>query len=54
MSALTLPSVLAFNRKLEPSDALMHSGNWEDIDNVLVDTGADISLFSRSIGEFSE
>lgn len=28
----TLPSLLAFERKLEVSDALMHSGNWSDID----------------------
>jgi len=33
MSALTLPSVLAFDRKLEPSDALMYSGDWKDIKN---------------------
>lgn len=31
MTNLTLPSVLAFDRKLEPSDALMHSGNWGNI-----------------------
>lgn len=31
MTTLTMPSVLAFDRKLEPSDALMHSGNWENI-----------------------
>jgi CRISPR-associated protein Csy3 len=31
MTDLTLPSVLAFDRKLEPSDALMHSGNWINI-----------------------
>ncbi len=31
-SALTLPSVLAFSRKLEVSDALMTSGLWPDID----------------------
>ena len=31
MTTLTLPSVLAFDRKLEPSDALMYSGNWTDI-----------------------
>jgi CRISPR-associated protein Csy3 len=31
MTDLTLPSVLAFDRKLEPSDALMHSGNWKNI-----------------------
>ena len=28
-----LPTVLAFNRNLEPSDALMASGNWQDIEN---------------------
>jgi len=31
MTTLTMPSVLAFDRKLEPSDALMHSGNWDNI-----------------------
>ncbi|MBS0423278.1 MAG: type I-F CRISPR-associated protein Csy3 [Proteobacteria bacterium] len=31
-TALTLPSVLAFSRKLEVSDALMTSGLWTDID----------------------
>jgi CRISPR-associated protein Csy3 len=31
-TALTLPSVLAFSRKLEVSDALMASGLWTDID----------------------
>jgi CRISPR-associated protein Csy3 len=31
MTNLTLPTVLAFDRKLEPSDALMHSGNWGNI-----------------------
>ncbi|MCE9686512.1 type I-F CRISPR-associated protein Csy3 [Shewanella sp. AS16] len=33
MTTLTLPSVLAFDRKLEPSDGVMFSGNWQDIDN---------------------
>lgn len=33
MTTLTLPSVLAFDRKLEPSDALMHSGNWKNIND---------------------
>lgn len=33
MTTLTLPSVLAFDRKLEPSDALMHSGNWRNIND---------------------
>lgn len=31
-TTLTLPSVLAFSRKLEVSDALMASGLWTDID----------------------
>ena len=31
-TGLTLPSVLAFSRKLEVSDALMASGVWSDID----------------------
>lgn len=29
----SLPSLLAFSRKIEPSDALMTSGNQDDIDN---------------------
>lgn len=29
----TPPSMLAFERKLEPSDALMMSGNWNDIES---------------------
>jgi CRISPR-associated protein Csy3 len=31
-TALTLPSVLAFSRKLEVSDAMMASGLWSDVD----------------------
>lgn len=30
---LKTASVLAFERKLDPSDAVFHSGNWEDRDN---------------------
>ena len=30
---IDLPSMLAFERKLETSDALMFSGNWENINN---------------------
>lgn len=30
---LTIPSVLAFERKLDPSDALLFSGNWDDRKN---------------------
>jgi CRISPR-associated protein Csy3 len=33
MSNLKLPTVLAFDRKLEPSDALMYSGNWDGIND---------------------
>lgn len=45
MSIVNVPSVLAFNRKLEPSDALMYSGNWNDFkdDNKWVP----IPLFNR-------
>lgn len=45
MTTLTLPSVLAFDRKLEPSDALMRSGNWEDINNEI--EWQSIKLFER-------
>ncbi len=31
MTTLNLPSVLAFDRKLEPSDGVMFSGNWQQI-----------------------
>lgn len=31
MTIAKVPSILAFDRKLEPSDALMFSGNWDDI-----------------------
>jgi len=30
MTTLTMPSVLSFDRKLEPSDAVMHSGSWDN------------------------
>ena len=33
MTISNVPSVLAFDRKLEPSDALMASGNWNDMEN---------------------
>lgn len=45
MLSLSLPSVLAFDRKLEPSDALMHSGNWSEINNQLA--WQPIKLFVR-------
>lgn len=31
--AIKIPTVLAFERKLENSDALMYSGNWDNINN---------------------
>ena len=33
MKNLTLPPVLAFDRKLEPSDALMLTGSWQNIND---------------------
>lgn len=33
MTQYNLPTVLAFERKLEPSDGVMFSGNWSDTDN---------------------
>lgn len=33
MTIVKLPTVLAFDRKLEPSDGVMFSGSWKDIDN---------------------
>ncbi len=45
MTTLTLPSVLAFDRKLEPSDALMHSGCWDNINDNK--PWAPIELFER-------
>jgi len=40
-----MPAVIAFDRKLEPSDALMYSGNWENIDTAK--TWQAIELFER-------
>lgn len=45
MADITLPSVLAFDRKLEPSDALMHSGDWGRIGDKTAWTPID--LFER-------
>jgi len=45
MTDLKLPPVLAFDRKLEPSDALMYSGNWQDINDHKAWTA--IELFER-------
>ncbi len=45
MTTITMPTVLAFDRKLEPSDALMYSGKWEAINT---DEAWDkIELFER-------
>lgn len=45
MSHLKIPPVLAFNRKLEPSDALMYSGNWNEIKDS--SQWQEIELFER-------
>jgi len=45
MTNLTLPSVLAFDRKLEPSDAIMHSGKWVNIEDST--QWQEIELFDR-------
>lgn len=45
MSDIKFPSVLAFERKLEPSDALMYSGSWQDINDDKA--WHPISLFER-------
>ena len=47
MTNITLPSVLAFDRNLEPSDALMWSGNWQDISVSNKDAWQAIELFER-------
>ncbi len=45
MTDITMPTVLAFDRKLEPSDALMWSGNWSDISRE--ENWGKIELFER-------
>ena len=45
MPTLTMPTVLSFDRKLEPSDAVMHSGNWGDIGKA--NDWKPITLFDR-------
>jgi len=40
-----MPSVLSFDRKLEPSDAVMHSGNWDDMGKT--ENWKAIELFER-------
>ena len=44
MSKIKLPSVLAFERKLETSDGLMYSGNWNEQE---ASKWADISISKR-------
>ncbi len=46
MSKIAIPPVLAFERKLEPSDALMFSGNWQDVNKDKADWQP-IALFER-------
>lgn len=45
MTTFTIPTVLSFDRKLEPSDAVMHSGNWENIGKT--NDWQPITLFDR-------
>ncbi len=45
MTTLTMPTVLSFDRKLEPSDAVMHSGDWGDIGKT--NEWEPIALFDR-------
>ena len=45
MTTLKMPTVLAFGRKLEPSDALMFSGTWDSINSEA--NWNKISLFER-------
>ena len=45
MTISKLPSVLAFDRKLEPSDGVMFSGSWQEIDNK--NNWQPIELFER-------
>ena len=45
MTTFKIPTVLSFNRKLEPSDALMFSGKWKDVDKN--DGWKAIELFER-------
>lgn len=45
MTDVTMPTVLAFDRNLEPSDALMWSGNWAAIDQP--NSWQKIELFER-------
>ena len=42
-----LPTVLAFERKLEPSDALMFAGNWQDDDKIEEQKWIPIAIISR-------
>lgn len=44
-ATVEIPTVLAFDRKLEPSDGLMYSGNWNDIASK--DLWTKISLIDR-------
>lgn len=44
---ISLPSMLAFERKLEPSDALMFSGVWGDEQKPQMDTWSEIKVTQR-------
>lgn len=45
--SVKLPAVLAYERKLETSDALMFAGNWEDTDEPLVQDWQVIEITKR-------
>jgi len=47
MSKIEPPTVLAFERKLDPSDATLYAGNWDDLDNA---SGWDaVSIRTKSV-----
>lgn len=47
MADIKIPTVLAFERKLENSDALMYSGNWNNIDNTESENWQPIKITDR-------
>lgn len=44
---ISLPSMLAFERKIEASDALMTAGNWDNLEKLWVDTK--VSVLPRTL-----
>lgn len=45
---IQLPSLLSFERKLETSDALMYSGNWDDIGIKAIENWQEIPITKRT------